>query len=221
MQQRDNEHKKAIRTNNELNWSNYKRLRNAVATKMRKEKSNYYSNKLSESDDSKEMWCTLNSIIPRKSKSSPSSTNDNRTASGFNQFFTSVARDLCSHFDSFALPTILTHRVNDDFTLKEVSFDFVLKELRSMKSKKATGIDGISARLLKDAASEICKPITYFINMTITTHIIPMEWKTAKVTPLFKAGKRSDLNNYRPISVLPLISKIMFYRNTNVFVSAP
>ena len=45
--------------------------------------------------------------------------------------------------------------------------------------------------------------------MTIITNIIPTEWKTAKVTPLFKTGKRSDLNNYRPISVLPLVSKIM------------
>ena len=206
MIKRDNEHKKAIQTNKELHWSNYKRLRNAVTSKMRKEKSSYYTTKLSEHNDPKEMWQTLNSIIPKKSKSS--STTANHTASDFNDFFTSIPRNLSSHFDR-SKPSILSPRVNDDFTLKEVSSDFVLKELQSMKTKKATGLDGLSARLLKDSATVIFKPVTYLINLTIITNIIPTEWKTAKVTPLFKSGKRSDLNNYRPISVLPLVSKIM------------
>ena len=76
-----------------------------------------------------------------------------------------------------------------------------------MKSMKATGLDGISARLLKDAAPEVSELITYIINLTISTSTIPSEWKTAKVTPIYKSGDKSDPNNYRPISVLPLISK--------------
>ena len=78
-----------------------------------------------------------------------------------------------------------------------------------MKSTKATGLYGISARLLKDAAPEVSELITYIINLTISTSTIPSEWKTTQVTPIYKSGDKSDPNKYSPISVLPLISKVM------------
>ena len=61
---------------------------------------------------------------------------------------------------------------------------------------KASGPDGITARLWKDAAPVIAKPITYLVNLTISTGLIPSEWKDARVTPIFKSGSRSDVNNY-------------------------
>ena len=85
---------------------------------------------------------------------------------------------------------------------------FVKQKLCKLKLSKATGLDGIPARVLKDAP-EIAKPIAYLINLSILTGIIPQEWKEAKVTPIFKSDEKDDVNNYRPISVLPLISKIM------------
>ena len=206
--ERDYHHKKALSTNKELHWSNYKRLRNTINTRMRKEKSNYYANQLAEEKDSKEMWRTLHKIVPKKTKTVPPS-GDGLTASCLNGFFTSVADTLCSHFDCSTLPKVLTPKVNHDFVLEEVSSSFVRKELLQMKSTKATGLDGISARLLKDAAPEVSESITYIINLTISTSTIPSEWKTAKVTPIYKSGDKSDPNNYRPISVLPLISKVM------------
>jgi hypothetical protein len=62
---------------------------------------------------------------------------------------------------------------------------------------------------IKQFASVIAKPIAHLINLTIRSGEIPLEWKEAKVTPIFKLGKRNEENNYRPIPVLPLISKIM------------
>ena len=103
----------------------------------------------------------------------------------------------------------MSTRVEQDFVLEEVSSGFVQKELLKMKSTKATGLDGIPARLLKDAANEISRPVAYLIYLTISTCMIPSEWKTAKVTTIYKSGDKSDPNNYRPISVLPLISKVM------------
>ena len=191
MHERDYHHKKALSTNKELHWSNYKRLRNTVNTRMRKEKSNYYSNQLAEEKDSKEMWRTLHKIVPKKTKTVPPS-GDGLTASCLNGFFTSFADTLSSHFDCSTLPKVLTPKVNHDFVLEEVSSSFVRKELLQMKSTKATGLDGIPARLLKDAASEVSESITYIINLTISTSTIPSEWKTAKVTPIYKSGdKRS------------------------------
>ena len=175
---------------------------------MRKEKCCYYSTQLSNDQSSKEMWRTLNKILPKQKKSAPGGS-ETMSATNFNKFFTSIAKNLCSVFKDPALPRILAPRVNNDFALQEVSASFVRHELSKLKSSKATGLDKIPAKLLKDASSVIAKPITYLINLTISSGEIPSQWKEAKVTPIFKAGKKVDENNYRPISVLPLVSKIM------------
>ena len=78
-------------------------------------------------------------------------------------------------------------------------------KLLKMKSSKVTGLDGIPPRLLKDEAHEISRLIAYLTNSSILTSLIPSGWK--RVTPIYKCN--SDPNNYRPISVLPLISKVM------------
>ena len=96
-----------------------------------------------------------------------------------------------------------------NFVLQKVSTNFVLKELSRLKVTKASGPDGITARRLKDAAPVIAKPITYLVNLTISTGLIPAEWKDARETPIFKSGARNDVNNYQLISVLSLVSKIM------------
>ena len=74
---------------------------------------------------------------------------------------------------------------------------------------KASGPYAITPRLLKDAAPVIAKPITYLVNLTISTGLIPARWKDARVTPILKAGARNDVNNYQPILVIPLVPKIM------------
>ena len=153
------------------------------------------------------MWKTLGQILPRKSKTS--NETENLSATSLNKFFTTIAGSLCRHFSHTPIPRVFTPRVDWDFTLKDVSPTFVKQELCKLKSSKATGLDGIPVRVLKDAAPEIAKPIAYLINLTILTGIIPQEWKEAKVTPIFKSGEKDDVNNYRPIFVLPLISKIM------------
>ena len=71
------------------------------------------------------------------------------------------------------------------------------------------GSDGFSTKLVKDAAPAISEILAHIINHCIITSDIPAEWKTARITPLFKEGKKDDPNNYRPISVLPFISKIL------------
>ena len=181
-------------------------------SKFRKEKASYYSNQLCEKQDSRKLWKTLTDLLPNKKqhKTVNAPASENLTATSFNEFFTSVAEKLCGHYKSKTrLPDILTPRVAQDFVLQKVSTNFVLKELSKLKVIKASGPDGITARHLKDAASVIAKPITYLVNPTISTGLIPAEWKDARVTPTFKSRARNDVNYYRPISVHPLVSKIM------------
>ena len=72
----------------------------------------------------------------------------------------------------------------------------------------ATGLDGIPCKLLKLSSSIVGSSLAYIFKSCIDTEIYPNEWKIAKVTPLFKKGSKRELGNYRPMSVLPLVSKI-------------
>ena len=67
-----------------------------------------------------------------------------------------------------------------------MSTNFVLKELSKLKVTKASGPGGITARLLKAAAPVMAKPMMYLVNLTISTELIPAEWKDARETPIFK-----------------------------------
>ena len=55
----------------------------------------------------------------------------------------------------------------------------------------------------------IAEPLTYLINMSLCTGHVPNEWKQSKILPLFKSGNATELDNYRPISILPVLSKVL------------
>jgi len=81
--------------------------------------------------------------------------------------------------------------------------------LKNISSNKASGIDKLSARMLKSAAPIIAPSIAKLINYSFSKSVFPQRWKTAKVFPLFKGGDLENVNNYRPISVLPVLSKVI------------
>ena len=82
------------------------------------------------------------------------------------------------------------------FSLRTVKESQVLKILKSLKSKKSFGADGISSEVLKIGADILVVPLTYIINYSIKTGKFPTEWKLAKVIPLHKKGDKRSLNNY-------------------------
>ena len=79
--------------------------------------------------------------------------------------------------------------------------------INELKPNKAVGLDKVSSRLLKDAADIVAPSLTSLFN--ISTGCFPSTWKLAKISPLFKKGSKQDPSNYRPISVLPTISKLL------------
>ena len=95
------------------------------------------------------------------------------------------------------------------FQLTELEESIVLQQLTSLKTNKAIGLDKISARLLKSSANTITPSITKLLNRSILSGKFPKLWKCSKITALFKSGDRSNASNYRPISILPTLSKIL------------
>ena len=85
----------------------------------------------------------------------------------------------------------------------------VLSLLSALSVWKATGPDGISARLLKECAEVIAPSLTELFNKSLTLGKVPTEWKHANIVPVPKTSETCVISNYRPISLLPIVSKVL------------
>ena len=96
-----------------------------------------------------------------------------------------------------------------NFTLQTVSTNEIMNTISSLKSKNSSGYDGISTKLIKKSSPFFASPLTHICNKSITSGIFPECMKYAIVNPLFKKVKKTELTNYRPISILSSFSKII------------
>ena len=132
-------------------------------------------------------------------------------ADKFNNLFANVGRRLSEQLttpDNVNFKDYLRIPVVPNMSFSQISEEAVMEVLNNLKQKLSCGHDGISSRLLKASKTVVCKPLTLIINQTLTSGIFPDTLKIAKIIPLFKKGDKTLLENYRPISILPAISKI-------------
>ena len=97
----------------------------------------------------------------------------------------------------------------EDFALHNVDITSFKKILKNLNVGKASGIDQISARFLKDIAPVIAIHLANIINLSIKLDTFPSQCKIAKIGPLFKKDIKTEAKNYRPSSLLPLILKVI------------
>ena len=95
-----------------------------------------------------------------------------------------------------------------EFKCKPVAKQNIHTSLRGLKDSKSPGPDRILAKILREVAELMCPPRKTIFNELLKVEMIPGIWKAARVTPIFKSERKSDLNNYRPISVLSTVSII-------------
>ena len=86
---------------------------------------------------------------------------------------------------------------------------YVLDAIGQLKNGKASGPDKVTINLVTDAAKFIAYPIVFIFNSSTTNGVFPDVWKTASVTPIHKSESKSDLNNYRPISVISVFVRML------------
>ena len=117
----------------------------------------------------------------------------------FNQFFA----------DQFTSPSnydiSIDYQGDTDLSVSQNSVFFLLK---TMNANKALGPDGIHGKILKNCATSLAYPLSLIFNTSLKTGAIPVEWKIANVVPVFKKGSKASVENYRPISLTCLTSKI-------------
>ena len=79
----------------------------------------------------------------------------------------------------------------------------------ALDTNKASGIDGISAKMLRETAHSIIPAVTRLFNISLTLGKLPADWKHALITPIPKSTEMAAVSNYRPISLLSLLSKVL------------
>ena len=112
------------------------------------------------------------------------------------------------------------------FSFERINVHEVVNLVKGIDGGKAIGLDNIPFKLLKIAADVIAPSLMCIFNQSLLTGIYPSDWKLAKVTPIFKTGSKTDLNNYRPISaVAKIFEKIVYdqlynYLNVNYLLTS-
>ena len=200
-------------------WNSYKIVRNHRTKVSRFCKRTNVVNDLkmkSAKNDLKGIWKTIKLASNMNPSISHSEGLEDRDPETFNSHFATVG----SHIQA-QVPQ-LDHRVsfsdflpprNSDLNFhefKEVNSDDILTYVKSLPRDKAV-FDDIPLYILKEAASCVIEPLTHIVNLSLKTGIVPSICKRARVAPIHKAGDKSDPNNYRPISILPFIGKIIEY----------
>ena len=131
-----------------------------------------------------------------------------------NSFFVNKVRKIRNELPpSPGDPLKLTKKLMDGkdccFKLQAVHPDMVFKIITSLGNTKSCGIDNIDSYILKLAKYEVTPAITHIINLSISTGCFPQQWKLAKVVPLHKKDSLVHPENYRPVALLNVLSKIL------------
>ncbi len=166
-------------------------------------------------------WKTINDILNRtkKKKTFPQFFKDGENiisdkltiANKFNTFFTDIGPKLAAEIIT---PNSRTHRkyltlnYNHKFKFNNVDNSTVKSIIDKLAPKTSFGFDGISTKLVKTAQDALIQPLTIIINQMLNTGIFPDKLKIAKICPIHKKDDDTLFTNYRPISLLPAISKI-------------
>jgi len=134
--------------------------------------------------------------------------NPTDVAKAFNQYFVESVDTIAQCFtvqQNDALPVNIREPA---LTLRPVSENEVVKTVTSLKSSRAKDVYGMDSLMLKEINSSIVTPLTHIINISLAQGRFPNSWKPAVVAPIFKGGDPLLTSNYRPISIVPIVSKI-------------
>ena len=139
--------------------------------------------------------------------------NPKKIANALNKYYINITDNInIKNTDRSKAATLLTnHKLENIAQMKiiPVTEAEIIGIIKSLKSKNTGGHDGISSKILKHCAHIISKPLTYICNMSLTTGIFPDRCKYAIVRPTHKKGEITEMDNYRPISLLMTCSKIL------------
>ena len=223
LKERNTAQKVASSTRDPDHWRHYKHLRNTATAKMKQEKKSWETDKLSNPEhDCSTLWKNVKSFLGWSNSGPPSQLFHNghfvNTPAGLartmNNFFLEKVQDLRQRIPRVDTDPLSKMREvfrdrNCSFRFKPVKQEDVMKIISGLKNSKSSGVDYIDTATLKLVAREILPAITHIINLSISQGTFPTIWKHSKVIPLLKKGDPLSAKNYRPVALLPILSKIL------------
>ena len=214
----------AIYTNKE---TGYKKLWNKVTSELRARVQEYYHNLIDETQNNsktqnKDMWKTINKVLHRNSNHTVAQNiifegtklkSPSQILEAFNKHFTTVGPKLAEKIEiqpsDDPLKYLGDKTGGTKFKLQPVGVGYVYRAIKALNNSKSPFADRIPVKILKDAVNLVSKPLTLMYNASLERGFFPEIWKLARVTPIHKAGTKTDVDNYRAISVLSVVSRIL------------
>jgi len=205
-------------------FENYKRYRNLYNTLRRKAKFVYYNDLIqSNMNDAKTLWKILHKLTGKLSNKKDISDeitvngvkvdDENVISNAFAKYYSELGKSLSDKITSAGNikdPMInMKNKVEQNCFLFPTSALEIEKFIRSLKVKDSRGYDEISNRILKKIYPGIINALDILFNMSLQQGFFPENMKLAVVKPLYKGKSKTEIINYRPISLLPVISKIL------------
>ena len=173
-------------------------------------------------NNTRKTWKTINDILSRPSKKKTLQktfregdfkiTNNVEIANKFNSFFTNIGPCLArkiQNISSKCYSSYLKRHLVNPFKFHEINEETIIKIIDTFPAKTSCGYDGISLKQLKYIKCIIIESLTLIVRQILNTGIFPDKLKIAKVIPIFKNDDDTQFCNYRPISLLPVISKVI------------
>ena len=227
IRKRDKLKKMYLHTKLHVDYEYFKEQRNIVQREIKRKKATYVKEQLQkDTNNPKELWKALKNLGMPSQVSHQLKIclrgnillqfNEKKNANIFKDFYSNLAADLVNRLP--AAKNILgmnsvkeyysaLNIPSDSFKLQLTNKEEVFKILSSVDPEKACGLDEIPCRMLKDGTEILAEPISQIVNMSLGSKF-PEGCKTAKVRPIFKKGKNTESKNYRPVLLLPVMSKV-------------
>ena len=202
-------------------YLNYKQARNKTTSLIRKSKINFFNKAVENNQSPGFLWQHFKHVHQSPKQSLPECIgyNDNmiydktHIADIFNEHFIKVSNLMeksqpCVSYLSKLKDSLKDKVQNDYLDFKPITVIETKQILKRLNTNKSTGLDGIGPKILKLCSDYIAEPITYLINKSLSEGVFPDQLKNASVIPIHKTGSKSNPDNYRPISILPTLSKV-------------
>lgn len=213
---------KSIRVPSFDNVQKYKNYRKIYNSLIKHAKKKYFETALEKNkNDLRKTWDILRSAMGRSNDKSciideikldgNSFTSDMEIASSLNDYFTSIADEITAKINPTTIDPLCTIQNSDNhFRFEAITSPQLNNIVKKMDSKKSKDMFNMSNQLLKKIFSAIAVPFSHIINLSLSSGLVPTQMKKAKVIPIYKRkGDKTSPTNYRPISLLPILSKIL------------
>ena len=203
-------------------WINYKQARNHAARILKYTKEEFVVQEIEScGDDTRKLWRVLHKNLGSDKTNTKSfqtiKDKNGNILSGLpaynflNTHFTSVPSESASNFgtDPWVPMNNATHNGGPAFEFEYITVDLIVKLIKEINIRKSSATPRLSTRLMKDAYEVLSGEIAHMLNLSLGTGEFPDSWCVGLITPLPKTGNLLDANNWRPISQIPLIGKLL------------